>query len=51
MTAGVSGRRDRVATVEEARGRVSCVWATRQGAVPRVLFGGMVRVIAYDKRR
>ena len=44
--AGVSGRSDRVATRDVARGKVSCVEDRRQGVVPAKLFGDMVRVIA-----
>jgi len=51
MMAGVRGRRERVAMVETASGRVSCVVGSRHGAVPERLFGEIVRVIAYVSRR
>ena len=37
--------------VETASGRVSCVVGSRQGVVPERLFGEIVRVIAYVRRR
>lgn len=45
------GNKDKVAVVETARGRVSCVEGRRQGVVPVRLLGDMVRVIAYVRRR
>lgn len=44
--AGVSGRRQIVAEVEMARGRVTWEGKRRQGVVPARLLGDMVRVIA-----
>lgn len=44
--AGVSGRRVRVVIREIAKGRVFCVEGSRQGVIPVVLLGDMVRVMA-----
>lgn len=46
MIAGASGKSKIVAVAEIARGRVGCVEARRQGAVPEVVFGAMVNVMA-----
>lgn len=51
VIAGISGRRRRVPMVNTAVGRVRLGEVRRQGAVPVVLFGNIVKVIAYDKRR
>lgn len=40
-----------MAAAEAARGRVSCVEARRQGTMPEVVFGAMVRVMAYESRK
>lgn len=44
--AGARGSRRRVAMVEIARGAVNCMEGRRHGAVPAMLLGAMVRVIA-----
>lgn len=44
--AGVNGKRDTVAIVEIARGRVSCDEGSRQGVIPVRLLADEVKVIA-----
>lgn len=51
MIAGASGKSRMVAVAEAARGRVSCVEGRRQGMMPEVVFGAIVRVIAYERRK
>lgn len=45
------GSNSKVAVVETARGRVFCDAGKRQGVVPAVLLGDIVRAMAYDRRR
>lgn len=45
------GNNSSVVVVKIARGRVFCNAGRRQGVVPAVLLGDIVRVMAYDRRR
>lgn len=49
--AGATGRRKRAAMVEEDRVRVRCDVGWRQRGVPVKVFGEIVRVSAYARRR
>lgn len=40
-----------VAVVEMARGREDCMDSKRQGVVPERLFGDIVSVMAYERRK
>lgn len=51
VTAGERGRRVVDITIDRDRGRVSCLEVNRQGVVPVRLFGAIVRVMAYERRR